>query len=375
MSRRMRNLPGTRVQRVLRVQRVSRVAMVAVAACLSVVSCSTNGLYQPTPIPPRPAAATPEPGGATSSPTTSPSGSPSTSPSTTSPSGPPPGSDVTTANCLQSYAPPAGLPAPGQMPAGSTMSRIQSRGRLVVGVSADTLLLGSRNPRTGRIEGFDIDMVRAVAQAIFGDSSPSRVQPRVITAAQRAAVLENGSVDIVARAMTITCKRWKDVAFSSEYYRSGQKVLVRLGEKTADGRPIARIQDLVGKKVCAPKGTSAMDSLRTFPGLVPVGADTHTGCLVLFQEGQVDAISGDATVLAGLAAQDPYAQVVKAPAFTVEPYGLAVNKENVDLVRFVNGVLEQMRSDGRWTASYNRWLAGPLGPVPGPPTPVYGRTP
>ena len=48
------------------------------------------------------------------------------------------------------------------------------RGRLVVGVSADSLLLGSRNPVSGQIEGFDIDMAHLVAKAIFGD--PSKVE-------------------------------------------------------------------------------------------------------------------------------------------------------------------------------------------------------
>ena len=141
--------------------------------------------------------------------------------------------------------------------------------------------------------------------------------------------------------MTITCARWKEIAFSSEYYRSGQKVLVRLGEKTASGGPISGIEDLAGKKVCAPNGSTSMDKLRTFTDVEAVGADTHTGCLVLFQQGAVDGITGDDTVLAGLAAQDPYADVVQAPAFTAEPYGLGVNAKNVDFVRFVNGVLER----------------------------------
>ena len=88
---------------------------------------------------------------------------------------------------------------------------------------------------------------------------------------------------------------------------------------------------------------------------------------MLFQEGKVDAITGDDTVLAGLAAQDPYAEVVQAPAFTAEPYGLGVNQANVDFVRFVNGVLAQMRADGRWTKSYNTWLADALGKAPAPP--------
>jgi polar amino acid transport system substrate-binding protein len=104
-----------------------------------------------------------------------------------------------------------------------------------------------------------------------------------------------------------------------------------------------------------------------------VASDTHTGCLVLFQQGKVDAITGDDTILAGLAAQDPYALVVRAPAFTAEPYGLGVAKEHADFARFVNGVLAQMRADGRWTTAYNTWLRAALGPAPAPPAAVYGR--
>jgi polar amino acid transport system substrate-binding protein len=258
------------------------------------------------------------------------------------------------------------------MPSGSYMKKIADRGRLIAGVSADTLLLGARNPVSGKIEGFDIDMLRGVSQALFGD--PNKVELKVITAAQRLPALEDGSVDIVARNMTITCSRWKEIAFSSEYYRSGQKVLVRLGEKAKGGGPITGIQDLAGRKVCAPNGSTSMDKLRTFTGVEAVGADTHTGCLVLFQQGAVDAITGDDTVLAGLAAQDPYAEVVQAPAFTAEPYGLGVSQKHPDFVRFVNGVLEDMREDGRWTKSYNAWLADSLGKAPAPPAPLYGRT-
>ena len=328
--------------------------LVAVGAILAAGACTTAGVYDPTPL------HTPSPPAASS-----PSATPTPSPA-------PSGTDVVTANCLKSFAPPATMPMPGQMPSGSYMDTIRKRGRLVAGVSADTLLLGARNPVSGKIEGFDIDMLRGISQAIFGD--PNRVELKVITAAQRLPALKDGSVDIVARNMTITCARWKEVAFSSEYYRSGQKVLVRLGETTASGGPINGIQDLAGKKVCAPNGSTSMDKLRTFTDIKAVGADTHTGCLVLFQQGAVDAITGDDTVLAGLAAQDPYADVVQAPAFTAEPYGLGINKDHVDFVRFVNGVLEQMRADGRWTKSYNTWLAGALGKAPAPPEPVYGRT-
>jgi len=253
------------------------------------------------------------------------------------------------------------------MPSESYMATIQKRGRLIAGVSSDTLLLGARNPLSGQIEGFDIEMLKAVSKAIFGD--PNKIEFRVITTAQRIPVLSDGSVDIVARAMTINCTRWAQIDFSTEYYLAGQKVLVAKGS-TAKG-----MEDLKGKKVCAPVGSTSMEKLKTFTGLVPVGSDTHTGCLVLFQQGKVDAITGDDTILAGLAAQDPYAVVVKAPAFTKEPYGLGISKSHPDFVKFVNGVLEQMRTDGQWAAAYDTWLKGALGPAPAPPSPVYGRQP
>jgi polar amino acid transport system substrate-binding protein len=169
--------------------------------------------------------------------------------------------------------------------------------------------------------------------------------------------------------MTMTCDRWKQIAFSSEYYWAGQKILVRSGSRAMT------LADLAGQRVCAPDATSSMDNLRRLqPKAVAVGSDSHTGCLVLFQQGQVDAITGDDTVLAGLAAQDPYAVVPEQKAFTAEPYGLGMNAKDVDLVRFVNAELARMRSDGEWTAIYDRWFAGPLGAAPAPPKAVYGRS-
>ena len=319
-------------------------ALVA-TACLGLVSaCSLFG-YSSTPLP---SDETPAP-----SPTSS-----------SSPSAAPKPCD----NPLASYAPTGDLPGPDDLPSGSTMAKIRQRGRLIAGVSADTYLLGSRNPLNGRIEGFDIDMVKAVTKAIFGDET--KYQLRVITAAQRIPALQEGQVDMVARNMTINCDRWTQIAFSSEYYRSGQKIMVRKGSKATT------LADLAGEKVCAPKGTSSMANLiEKAPEAIAVGADNHTGCLVLFQQGEVAAITGDDTVLAGLAAQDPYAVVPEQKTFTNEPYGLGFNAEQVDFVRFVNAVLARMRSNGEWTAIYNRWLAEPLGPAPSPPKAVYGRKP
>lgn len=261
-----------------------------------------------------------------------------------------------------SYAPEEA--EPGVVPAGSTMARIRDRGVLRAGISADTLRMSARNPFTGDIEGFDVDVVRAVAEAIFGD--PDRVRFRVITSAQREQVLVDHEVDLVVRTYTITCERWERVAFSAEYYHAGQKLLVPMSSD------VTGVGDLDGQRVCASADTTSLALLRTWAGVETVAAATHTQCLAMFQRGRVDALTGDDTVLAGFAAQDPYAKVVGDP-MSDEPYGIGMPADQVDLVRFVNAVLEDYVAEQGWLRSHDRWLSDVLGNAPAPPTPVYGR--
>ncbi|TCO22081.1 polar amino acid transport system substrate-binding protein [Kribbella steppae] len=279
----------------------------------------------------------------------------------------PPATQPDCGNPLMSYTPEGAMPQPGAMPARSYMAKIQQRGRLIAGVSADSLNLGARNAVSGKIEGFDIDMIRAVAKAIFGD--PNKVELRVISSPQRIPVLQKEQVDIVARNMTINCSRWQDIAFSAEYYRSGQKTLVPI-DSTAKSTA-----DLNGKTICAPAGSTSLDNLKKRnPQAIPVTADTDTGCLALFQSGKAYGISGDDTVLAGDVAQDPYARVLPE-RFSDEPYGLGMSLKHPEFVRFVNQVLAQIKADGTWMISYNKWLKPALGTLTSPPPSLYGRIP
>ncbi len=244
---------------------------------------------------------------------------------------------------------PGTQPQPGAMPAGSTMRAIQDRGRLIAGVDQNTFLFGFRNPTSNALEGFDIDRVRDVAAAIFGD--PNKVQYKVITSAERIDALKKGEVDIVVRTMTATCERWADINFSTTYYVAGQRVAVDRSSA------ITGIDQLGGKRVCAAKGSTSIAKLRQSaapPEVVAV--DNWSDCLVMLQQGQVVAVSTDDTILAGMVAQDPNVKMV-GPRFTDEPYGIGIPKQNQDMVRFVNGVLERSTANGSWATSYGKWLA------------------
>ena len=281
----------------------------------------------------------------------------------------------------RSYEPDGPLPAFDNLPADSTMEAIRNRGKLIVGVSGDTLLFGARNALTNQIEGFDIDMLKEVAKAIFGPKGDANITYKVITYADRLPNLEagpdNGGVDIVAHTMTINCNRWLRIAFSSTYFDAGQRVLVKLNS----GYDNIAALNAAGATVCAPEGSTNIDLLRdprntaTYGNLVVLAKPDVTDCLVAMQQGQADGATGDDTVLAGLKAQDPNTEVV-GEKFTEEPYGLGMGKNNVDFVRFVNSVIEEMRTDGRWADIYSKWLVGVLSDtVIDPPPAIYARLP
>lgn len=262
-----------------------------------------------------------------------------------------------------SLRPPAEMPPPGRMPAGSYMRTIQERGRLRVGVYGDLKLFGFADPLQGNaLVGFDVDIARRIAKALFGDDS--KVQWVTLSSAQRLPLVVKGEVDLVVATMTITAKRKEEVDFSEVYLDAGQRVLVRRDS------PATGLQDLSGQRLCVAAGSTGADlAPKLNPHVTLVAVEQYTDCLVAFRKGEAEAIASDDVILAGLASQDPYAKIVGRP-FSHEPYGIAVAKPYPEFTAFINGVLSDMKRRGEWAALYKVWL-GALGPTPEPPPSLY----
>jgi polar amino acid transport system substrate-binding protein len=251
--------------------------------------------------------------------------------------------------------PPSALPPAGHMPAGSFMKRIHDQGYLRAGVDQNTLRLGRFDPASRRMEGLDIDLVREVAHAIFGRDLRKRIRYKAISTGQRDAAIVYGQVDLVASAYTVTCERRTLMLFSSVYYVTRQHLLVN------DNSPISSVfdPDARGKKVCATKTSTTLKrlvKLKRATGIEPLGVTLRVDCLVLLQEGAVDAISADDPILLGFKDQDPQTKFV-GPSLRCEHYAMAINKAHPDFVRFVNGVLARLRRY-RLAQIRHKWLKG-----------------
>ncbi|MBD0670105.1 glutamate ABC transporter substrate-binding protein [Streptomyces sp. CBMA156] len=232
---------------------------------------------------------------------------------------------------------------------GPAVKAIKARRSLVIGVDQNSYRWGARNPNTGQIEGFDIDLARAIGAAVMGD--PDKVVLKPVATADRVEAIKKSRVDLIVRTMTINCKRMEDVAFSKPYFNISQRVLV------PKSSPAKNIDEAVkDKAVCAADGSTALNVVKeknTARQVVTV--ENQLDCLVLMQLGKVDAVMTDNGLAAGQAAQDQTVRIVDGEA-QPEVTGVAMLKDSTDLTARVNQVLADYYARGDWARSYDRWL-------------------
>jgi general L-amino acid transport system substrate-binding protein len=214
---------------------------------------------------------------------------------------------------------------------------VKDRGRLVCGVHTSLLGFGYID-ENGRNVGFDIDLCRAVATALFND--PEAVEFVPISAAERGPVLQTGEVDMVARNMTWTSTReaqWGN--FTQIMFYDGQGMMVRqdLGATT--------LEDLDGATICVTTGTTTelnlADAFRS-RGLeyTAVTFEDTPAVYGAYEEGRCDAATSDKSQLAAVRAgfANPADHVILDITMSKEPLTPAVpsgDDQWMDLVRMV----------------------------------------
>jgi ABC-type amino acid transport substrate-binding protein len=243
-------------------------------------------------------------------------------------------------------------------PADTTMGRIQEKGEISIGVKYDVPPFGFKNPRTNAIEGFDIDFGKAVADKLG-------VKPKYIEAISdnRIPFIQDGTADLILSTMTINPERAEEIGFTDPYFIARGRILQK------KGGDIGGVEDLAGKRVCTVLGSTYEETLKEqAPEAQLRLVDTYSECLELIQNGGVDAVSTDDVILTGMIIQDDTLELVQGEELTTEPYGGGFKKDDTEFTEFLNGVLDEYKSDGRWKASYDKWLGQYTGEEQEPPT-------
>jgi ABC-type amino acid transport substrate-binding protein len=243
-----------------------------------------------------------------------------------------------------------------QFPADTTPGRIQERGEITIGVKFDVPPFGFKNPQTNRVEGFDVDLGRFIAEELG-------VEPKFIEAISdnRIPFLERGTVDLILSTMTINAERDQEIDFSEPYYIARGRILV------PKGSDIRGIEDLAGNSVCTALGSTYEETLREDAPRADLRlVDTYSECLELLQNEAVDAVSTDDVILTGMIIQDDTLEMV-GDALTTEPYGVGIKQGDKELKSVVDGVLKKVEDDGRWEKTYQEWVGRHIGRQEQPP--------
>ena len=228
------------------------------------------------------------------------------------------------------------------------LTQIKDNDKIVFGVKNDTRLFGLKNPNTKEVEGFDIDIAKALAAEILGDEK--KVEFKEVTSKTRMPLLNNGDIDAIVATMTITEERKKEVDFTDVYFDAGQSLLVKKGSD------IKGVDSLKGKKVLAVKGsTSAINIREKAPEANVLEFENYSEAFAALKSGQGDALTTDDSILYGMADEDPNYELVGG-TFTDEPYGIAVKKGNEKFVDELNKALKSIKESGKYDEIHDKWI-------------------
>ncbi|MET9764956.1 glutamate ABC transporter substrate-binding protein [Streptomyces sp. NPDC006372] len=219
-----------------------------------------------------------------------------------------------------------------------------------VGIKFDQPGLGQKTPQG--YAGFDVDVATYVAKKL--GYKEDQIEWKESKSGDRETMLQRGDVDFIAATYSITPERQEKVDFAGPYLLAHQDVLVR-----ADDNKIKSPKDLNNAKLCSVTGsTSAQnvkDKLAPKAQLQPY--PTYSACLPGLQNGAVDALTTDDSILAGYASQAQFKGKFKLGGFklTNENYGIGVKKGS-DLKAKINKALEDMVADGSWQKAVDKNL-------------------
>lgn len=198
----------------------------------------------------------------------------------------------------------------------------------------------------GGFEGFDIDLINAIAEAEGLTLDMAGLPFDGIIPA-----LQAGTVDLTISTMTITPERAQAVDFSRPYFKSGQAIAVQ--ESNSD---ITSYETLEGKRVAVQIGTVGAEKADAADAADVRTFDNTPLALQELTNGNVDAVIADSPVIL-YAIQSGSAPGIKVAGqlLTEEYYGIAAPKGSANLEK-INAGLATLIENGKYTEIYQKWF-------------------
>ena len=256
-------------------------------------------------------------------------------------------------------------PTPTTTPSASTrphfelatfMYALQAKGKIRVGTQEDNPPFSAKDPNTGLWSGFDVDVARELAKAIYGAAADpaTHVEWVPVNAATRVTALTGGTADVVIQTLALTDDNKTQLDLSGPYFHTKLRLLVMKANDQIKG--IADLADGT-RTVCTQRNAAAEQDVRaaTNNGAKIIAVDSYNACLQALQIGAAEAVAANEVVLATLAKADANTTIV-GDSFGDRRYAIGAKKnvsgDRQGFVPFLDDFVKQLTSSGTWAKIY-----------------------
>lgn len=225
-----------------------------------------------------------------------------------------------------------------------------SSGKKIVKIGSETTFppFEFQDEKTQEYVGFDIDL----AKAVF---TKAGYEPQIVSTPFDGLIpaIDAGVIDAIVSGMQITEERSKKILFSKPYYESGQNILIR-----ADNTTIKNWNDLEGKKIGVQIGTTGSAEAKKVPNAIIREFNNTSEANLELKSGGIDAVVNSVPVNAYYLKNGGGSKDAKMIGDVHRALfcGIAVKKNNTELVDKVNKALDEIKQNGEYDKIYEKWF-------------------
>jgi polar amino acid transport system substrate-binding protein len=224
-----------------------------------------------------------------------------------------------------------------------------------VGVYPSYPPLDMRDPATGALSGFDVELGQQLAKRL-GTS----FDMQETAFAQLVASVQTGRIKLFFNGMNDTAPRRELISFV-DYLRSGTQFMVR----ATDAGAAPNEDDLCGKKIAGSRSTNLPGQIAEWskthcegkgrPAVVFLGADNNIDARSQLKQGRADAMAQDSLTIPFIQAQEKGVYRTVGEPFDMTIMGIGVAKSDLALQTALASALQVMIDDGEYAALLTRW--------------------
>ena len=252
----------------------------------------------------------------------------------------------------------------GTASAQDTLKKIKDTGTITIG-HRDTSIPFSYYDDKQNVVGYAMDICMKIVDAVKTNLKLKKLDVKFnpVTSATRIPLMANGTIDLECGSTTNNLDRQKQVWFTITHFVTANRYVAKKSSN------IKSLADLKGKTVVSTSGTTNIkwateENAKRKLGMNIIAAKDHAEAFLTVDTGRAVAFFMDDILLYSLVAtsKNPSAWAIGSEAYTVEPYGIMLRRDDAAFKKVVNGAVTRLYKSGEINKIYDKWFLKPIPP-------------